>query len=99
VLLGVAIAAAIVKGPSEEPRALETPTESPTFSPTATVTFSGPPPFATPTTTGAGTQTTGVPTSTMTALPRTDGGNLWAPAAITLGLAALAGAAASRREA
>lgn len=94
-LLVAAIATAVVKGPGEEPL-IVLPTTSPT--PSETFTFPGPVPTE--------TETQLFPTATETAagpdvspgeeLPRTGGGSLLWPAALTLALAVGGGALVRR---
>ena len=87
VLLVAAIATAVVKGPGEEPLTVGTPTPTPS----ETFTFPGPVPTETQPTlfpTATETETAAGPeVSPGEELPRTGGGSLLWPAALTLALA------------
>ena len=92
-LLAAALVAVFVKGPGEEQVTIGGPTTSPTPTPTETFTFPGPIPTDSetplfPTESGTPAGPTIMPGDE---LPRTGGGSILWPAAMTLATAAAAG--------
>ncbi|MGH2727323.1 MAG: hypothetical protein ACRDKS_10175 [Actinomycetota bacterium] len=95
-LLVAALVAVVVKGPSDEPRAIAPgPTQS-SPEPTETFTFPGLPPSETPLFPTESETAAGPEVSPSDELPRTGAGSLLWPALMALGLAVVAGVVIQR---